>query len=109
MDDALRIYRGAASNRRGLRLAANNDPSAPDQWKNAYATTLNQPGGQVKVENAMRSLENAYVQARDKFKKSYLAYLSLPIEADAHATGGRVQKYLGFDYAPERMEFLDDD
>jgi hypothetical protein len=109
MDEALTKYRNDASNWRGLRLAMKGDPSAPKEWKDAYQRTLAEPGGQAKAERALGNLQGAYVQARDNFKKRYLAYLRLPIEADAHVTGGLVQKHLGFDYAPERMDFLDED
>jgi len=82
------VYR---SIQRGANGAADADPAIvaiiDEQRK--------KPGGAQRLDELIAHWRDQYVFARERAKQGYLLYAKMPLEQDAWATGGLIEKHLG--------------
>jgi hypothetical protein len=93
-DDAFKGYHKARTVLRSWQRAVDGDPTADPDTRKLVTDLLRNEDGAARVEAVTEKFRTTYIHAREGAKGAFKQYASMPIEADAWATGGLIQSLL---------------
>ena len=79
---------------RNMQRARDNEPNADPAIKQMFDERRKTPGGSKSLDELLASWQSQYNDARERARQCYLMYAKMPLEQDAWATGGLVEKHL---------------
>ncbi|MEV4755891.1 hypothetical protein AB0J86_12365 [Micromonospora sp. NPDC049559] len=103
-DQALIDYHQARSMWRAWQKVFDNAPTADPQLRNYFDSELLKPGGAARMKQLTEGLQDRYVRTRELAKQAYLQYAKMPVEEDAWATGGMIERHLNLKPATAEAE-----